>query len=99
MLFENVTNEEYENRVCWFIYTRVPIASCGLRLDDEVVRVAIGLRLDTPICAEHFCNCGAWVDNMGTHVDFTSLEQFVRLVAYFLHINFRTICGCFGDFS
>jgi len=45
----------------------LPIASCGLRLDDESIRVAIGLRLGTPICAAHSCNCGAWVDNMGTH--------------------------------
>ena len=29
--------------------------------------VAIGLRLGTPICAAHPFNCGAWVDNMGTH--------------------------------
>ena len=45
----------------------LPVSSCGLRLDDEAVRVAIGLRLGTPLCAEHTCNCGALVDCMGTH--------------------------------
>ena len=45
----------------------LPVSSCGLRLDDEAIRVAIGLRLGTPLCAEHTCNCGAWVDCMGTH--------------------------------
>ena len=44
----------------------LPVSSCGLRLDDEAIRVAIGLRLGTPLCAEHTCNCGAWVDCMGT---------------------------------
>ena len=40
----------------------LPIASCGLRLDNEDVRVAIGLRLGTAICEPHICPCGALVD-------------------------------------
>ena len=28
----------------------LPVASCGLRLDDEVVRVAVGLRLGPDLC-------------------------------------------------
>ena len=45
----------------------LPIASCGLRLDDESIRVAIGLRLSLKICEPHECSCGAIVDRCGIH--------------------------------
>ena len=45
----------------------LPITSCGLRLDDETVRVAVGLRLGARICEPHQCRCGALVDPEGTH--------------------------------
>jgi hypothetical protein len=45
----------------------LPIASCGLRLDDEAIRVAIGLRLGTNLCEPHQCVCGESVDARGTH--------------------------------
>ena len=45
----------------------IPIMSCGLRLDDEAVRIAVGLRLGTDICHSHTCCCGAAVDVRGTH--------------------------------
>jgi hypothetical protein len=45
----------------------LPISSCGLRLDDEAVRVAVGLRLGLPLCAAHRCPCGADVDTRGLH--------------------------------
>jgi len=45
----------------------LPISSCGLRLDDEAVRVAVGLRLGTKLCEPHRCPCGADVDPEGTH--------------------------------
>ena len=45
----------------------LPIASCGRRLDDEAVRVAIGPRLGLEICAPHQCHCGAQVDAYGDH--------------------------------
>src|SRR5664279_2184793 len=45
----------------------LPISSCGLRLDNEAVRVAVGLRLGTKLCEEHTCPCGAKVDPEGTH--------------------------------
>ena len=45
----------------------LPITSCGLRLDDEAVRVAIGLRLGLELCQAHLCPCGSQVDCLGTH--------------------------------
>ena len=35
----------------------LPISSCGLRLDDDVVRVLVGLRLGLQICESHRCVC------------------------------------------
>ena len=34
-------------------------ASCGLRLDDEAVRVAIGLRLVVDLSVQHHCYCSS----------------------------------------
>ena len=45
----------------------LPITTCGLRLDDEAVRVAVGLRLGLNICVPHTCRCGAKVDVQGLH--------------------------------
>jgi len=45
----------------------LPIASCGLRLDDEAVGVAVGIRLGLPICVPHQCQCGELVDAYGIH--------------------------------
>jgi hypothetical protein len=45
----------------------LPITACGLRLDDEAVRVAVGLRLGCVLCEPHICPCGAHVDSRGTH--------------------------------
>ena len=39
----------------------------GLRLDNEAIRVAIGLRLRVNLCAPHVCPCGAAVDALGIH--------------------------------
>jgi hypothetical protein len=44
-----------------------PISSCGLRLDDEAIRIAVGLRLGVNLCAPHTCPCGAQVDARGNH--------------------------------
>ena len=55
-----------------------PITSCGLRLDDEAIRVAVGLRLGTNICAPYPCPCGATVDargNQGWHVDVAHADK------------------------
>ena len=43
------------------------IASCGLKLDDEAVRVAVGLRLGLDLCIPHQCQCGSPVDARGLH--------------------------------
>jgi len=45
----------------------LPIAACGLRLDDEAVRVAVGLRLGVNICEPHECRCGSMVKANGAH--------------------------------
>lgn len=33
----------------------LPICTCGFRLDDEAVRIAVGLRQGTVICHPHDC--------------------------------------------
>ena len=45
----------------------LPISSCGLKLDDEAVRIAVGLRLGLNLCVPHVCRCGAQVDARGLH--------------------------------
>ena len=45
----------------------LPIASCGLRLDNEAIRIAVGLRLGVNLCVPYVCPCGAFVDCRGTH--------------------------------
>ena len=42
----------YKHSGDWFYAT--PISSCGLRLDDEAVRIAVGLHLGVDICELHF---------------------------------------------
>ena len=45
----------------------IPISSCGLRLDDEAIRIAVGLRLGCKIGEPHDCVCGELVDARGSH--------------------------------
>ena len=45
----------------------LPITACGLRLSDEAIRVAIGLRLGLSLCEPHPCPCGSFVDARGLH--------------------------------
>ena len=43
------------------------VTSCGMRLDDEAVRIAIGLRLGLELCVPYQCHCGDQVDAFGRH--------------------------------
>ena len=37
-------------------------------MDDNTIRIAVGLRLGTPLCIPHLCyRVGANVDTLGTH--------------------------------
>ena len=38
-----------------------------VRLDDEIVRIAVCLRLGVAICEPHLCACGAHVSARGAH--------------------------------
>ena len=46
----------------------LPVSVLGLRMDDEVMCVAMGLCLGAPLCHPHECHlCGAGVDHQRTH--------------------------------
>ena len=45
----------------------LPISTLGLRLSNEAVRVAVGIRLGVKVCEQHKCPCGATVDTSGVH--------------------------------
>lgn len=45
----------------------LPLANCGLRLDDEGTRVGVALRLGLQLCTPHECRCGSQVDAWGSH--------------------------------
>jgi len=40
----------------------LPTANCGLRLHNEAVRVAVGIRLGLALCVPHSCPRGDQVD-------------------------------------
>src|SRR6218665_1355614 len=43
------------------------LSACGLRLDDEAIRIAACLRLGTRTCEPHICPCGGLVTADGSH--------------------------------
>jgi hypothetical protein len=44
-----------------------PITAVGLRMSNEAIRVATGLRLGANLCTPHVCRCGSNVDARGNH--------------------------------
>ena len=45
-----------------------PMSALGLHMDDNVVRVAVGLCLGVSLCQPHQCHqCGTEVDHLGLH--------------------------------
>ena len=50
----------------WF--NALPVSALGLCMDDDTVRVAMGLRLGVPLCLPHVCHhCGAEIGKLGYH--------------------------------
>ena len=45
----------------------VPCKNLGLKLDDQQLRISIGLRLGASICVGHTCHCGKRVERDGLH--------------------------------
>ena len=45
----------------------LPIAACGMRLDDKAVRLGVALRIGLQVCEPHGCPCGSPVDAWGSH--------------------------------
>ena len=46
----------------------IPVTNLGLHLDADTVRVAVALRLGSPICEPHTCrHCNRQVDQQGLH--------------------------------
>ena len=46
----------------------LPVSSLGLRMDNNTIRVAVGLRQGSPLCHPHTCHhCGVQVDDTATH--------------------------------
>ena len=45
----------------------LPLASIGLKLDDQSVRIAVALRLGAHVVHPHTCACGAPVESNGFH--------------------------------
>ena len=44
-----------------------PVSALGLRLSNDAVRIAVGLRLGSTLVVPHTCVCGEWVDSRGAH--------------------------------
>ena len=48
--------------------TAPPLSALGLRMDNDSIRVAVGLHLGSALCIPHDCAlCGAQVDETGVH--------------------------------
>ena len=49
----------------WLFAT--PITAIGLRMPNEIIRVAVGTRLGIRLCEPHTCPCGTRDDALGLH--------------------------------
>ena len=75
LLLESATNAQDQARLmavacpesgAWL--NALPISALGLRMDDEVIRIAAGLHLGFPLCRSHLCTCcNSNVDELGVH--------------------------------
>ena len=54
-----------EHKSDWLNAT--PVQSLGLKLDNPSIRIACGLRLGTPLCHPHKCQCSSEVNKSGHH--------------------------------
>ena len=45
----------------------IPSDNCGLLLDDETLRIAVGVRLGSALCLPYTCICGASIDEKCLH--------------------------------
>ena len=45
----------------------VPCKNLGLKLNDQQLRISIGLRLGANICGAHTCHCGKRFERDGLH--------------------------------
>jgi len=45
----------------------LPLSTCGLRLSDDSIRIAVGLRLGAELCQPFTCSCDKVVDAYGSH--------------------------------
>jgi len=62
-----LVDEEQHPIKDWQESDALPVASCGLKLDDEAIRVAVALRLGLNLGAPHTCCCGATAGVLGQH--------------------------------
>ena len=55
-------------RECGAWLEALPISLLGLHMEDQTIRVAVGLQLGAPLCRPHTCHhCGSEVDDLATH--------------------------------
>ena len=73
----------YKHSDDWLL--AIPISSCSLHLDDEVIKIVGGLRWGLDICKSHTCVCGAMDDVRGFHA-LSSKRSFGRLIRH-NHVN------------
>lgn len=45
----------------------IPSPNIGTLLDNNTLRICVGLRLGTPLCRPHICICGTQVTEFGIH--------------------------------